>query len=97
MDDGVTGKGRRDRRNRVLKRATIITAISQSEVACVIRNQSAGGAELVVMPEERVPEEFLLYVPVDGVAYRCVLRWRKNDRVGVEFRGTEPKPPFHYG
>lgn len=39
----------------------------------------------------------LLCVPVDGIAYRTVVRWRKSDRVGVEFKGTEPKPKFHYG
>ncbi|RVD67214.1 PilZ domain-containing protein, partial [Mesorhizobium sp. M4A.F.Ca.ET.029.04.2.1] len=37
------------------------------------------------------------YVPVDGVAYRSEVRWRRNDRVGVQFCGTEPKPKLHYG
>ncbi|TIS77003.1 MAG: PilZ domain-containing protein, partial [Mesorhizobium sp.] len=26
-----------------------------------------------------------------------VLRWRRNDRVGVQFTGTLPKPRLHYG
>lgn len=50
-----------------------------------------------VSPDARVPAEFLLYVPVDGVAYRATLRWREKDRVGVQFTGTEPKPKLHYG
>ncbi|WP_352784490.1 hypothetical protein [Mesorhizobium sp. M0643] len=50
------------------------------------------------MPVEAlVPEHFLLYVPTDGVAYRSVLRWRRNDRVGVQFTETVPKPRLHYG
>lgn len=84
-------------RHRVLKGATIIKGISNSEIRCTIRNQHTGGAELNVSAEARVPEGFLLYVPADGIAYRAVLRWRKNDRVGVQFMGTEPKPRLHYG
>lgn len=87
----------RAHRHRVLKGATIITSITASEVPCTIRNQHAAGAELKVPAEASIPAEFLLYVPVDGVAYRCSLRWRKNDRAGVQFMGTESKPRLHYG
>jgi PilZ domain-containing protein len=87
----------RARRQRVLKGGTIITGISNSEVACTLRNQNDGGAELKTGIEARVPDHFLLYVPVDGVAYRCEVRWRRGDRVGVKFSGTEPKPKNHYG
>ncbi|MBZ9815188.1 MULTISPECIES: PilZ domain-containing protein [unclassified Mesorhizobium] len=88
---------RREHRKRVLKGATIITSITNSETTCTIRNQHAAGAELKVPADTRVPAEFLLYVPVDGIAYRCVIRWRKNDRIGVQFTGTESKPKLHYG
>ena len=87
----------RQHRQRVLKRATIILGMNDSEIGCTIRNQHSGGAELTVPPDATVPGEFLLYVPVDGVAYRAVVRWQKKDRVGVQFTGTEPKPRFHYG
>ncbi|WP_181170725.1 PilZ domain-containing protein [Mesorhizobium sp. B2-6-2] len=88
---------RSEHRNRVLKGATIITSITNSETTCTIRNQHADGAELKVPLETRVPAEFLLYVPVDGIAYRCITRWRKNDTIGVQFTGTETKPKLHYG
>lgn len=87
----------REHRARVLKGATIILDVKLSEINCVIRNQNAGGAELKVPIEAVLPEKFLLYVPVDRTAYRVVLRWRRNDRVGVQFVGTEPKPRLHYG
>jgi hypothetical protein len=90
-------ENRRARRQRVLKGGTIITGISNSEVGCTLRNQNEGGAELKTGIEARVPDHFLLYVPVDGVAYRCQVRWRRGDRVGVQFTGTEPKPRTHYG
>jgi hypothetical protein len=34
----------------------------------------------------------LLFVPADGVAYQAVVRWRKKERLGVQFYGTAPKP-----
>ena len=89
--------GRREARRRVLKRATIITGANNSELPCSIKNQSSDGAELVLSPELHVPESFTLYVPLDGVAYECRRRWRKEDRVGVEFIGRASKPARHYG
>jgi hypothetical protein len=87
----------RKHRQRVLKGATIILSINQSEISCTMRNQHDGGAELKVPMDAGIPAEFLLYVPVDGVAYRSVVRWRKNDRIGVQFTGIAPKPKLHYG
>ncbi|RWB14363.1 MAG: PilZ domain-containing protein [Mesorhizobium sp.] len=88
---------RREHRPRVLKGGTIITGFQNSEISCSLRNQHSKGAELRVASDVQIPERFLLYVPVDGMAYRTVVRWRKNERVGVEFVGTEPKPKFQYG
>ncbi|TIM34179.1 MAG: PilZ domain-containing protein, partial [Mesorhizobium sp.] len=42
-------------------------------------------------------DEFLLYVPTDGIAYKAAVRWRREDRIGVMFTGTAPKPHWHYG
>ena len=90
-------KPAREHRRRVLKGASILSGINNSIVQCTIRNMHDKGAELVVPAEARVPQEFLLYVPVDSTAYRATLRWRKLDRCGVQFSGTEPKPYWHYG
>jgi hypothetical protein len=38
----------------------------------------ANGAELKIDIDARVPNEFLLYVPVDGIAYKTVVRWRRE-------------------
>lgn len=97
MTDPEDPAPERERRPRVLKRASILTGITNSEVSCTIRNMHSHGAELIVAPESRVPNEFLLYVPVDGVAYRATVRWRKGVNIGVAFSGTEPKPAWHYG
>jgi hypothetical protein len=87
----------REHRRRVLKGASILSGINNSVVYCTIRNMHSNGAELIVPVEARVPSDFLLYVPADAISYRSTLRWRKLDRCGVSFSGTEPKPHWHYG
>ena len=84
-------------RQRVLKGGSILSGINNSAINCTIRNMHRNGAELRVPLDARIPQEFLLYVPVDGVGYRAFVRWRKLDRVGVAFSGTEPKPSWFYG
>jgi hypothetical protein len=81
----------------VFKGASILNGLKNSEIACVVRNMHTSGAELKVAAEIPVPQEFLLYVPVDGVAYQCALRWRAKDRVGIAILGTAAKPSWHYG
>ena len=65
----------------VLKEATIIAA--GVRIACSVRNQHEQGAELRVAANVKIPERFLLEVPADDMAYRALVRWRRNDRVGV--------------
>ncbi|MBX3576917.1 MAG: PilZ domain-containing protein [Rhizobiaceae bacterium] len=88
---------RQRRRSRVLKAGAILVDVDTSEVRCTLRDQTESGAELRVPIGTAVPAEFLLYVPFDGIAYRSVIRWRAGTRIGVMFRGTEPKPAWHYG
>ncbi len=87
----------REHRKRVLKRASIIIDVDTSEIVCSVRNQTANGAELRVPLGSQAPDEFLLYIPLDRIAYNCAVRWREDDRIGVEFMGTAPKPHWHYG
>ena len=86
----------RVRRQRVLKGAAIVAGDHNSEIACTMRNQSEHGAELTVPLDARVPKSFLLYVPVDGLSYQTVIRWRRQEKLGVSFVGTGPKPRFRY-
>ena len=97
MSEAAKQPADREHRQRVLKSATILLDVNTSEVPCTVRNQTTNGAELRVPIGSHAPGEFLLYIPLDRTAYRCVVRWRRDDRLGVEFTGTEPKPHWHYG
>jgi hypothetical protein len=97
MTDPVGTQDERQRRQRVLKGASILIDVDTSEVTCTIRNMHDSGAELRVPIGAPIPNEFLLYVPADGIGYQATVRWRTADRVGVSFSGTAPKPRWHYG
>lgn len=97
MITSAQSEKRRERRQRVLKGATIVTDVNESEVACMIRNMHSQGAEIRVPADQLVPNEFLLCVSLDKQCYRCRVCWRINDRIGVAFQGTAQKPKWHYG
>ena len=69
-------------RSAVLKDGTIIT--EDATIRCSVRNQHAHGAELRVDPGVVIPERFVLHIPADDARYRAVVRWRKNERLGVQ-------------
>ncbi|CDX16364.1 hypothetical protein LCM4577_30425 [Mesorhizobium sp. LCM 4577] len=73
----------------VLKEATIIA--NGVRIGCSVRNQHEQGAELRVAAGMDIPERFLLEVPADDMAYRALVRWRRNDRVGVALYSNAPK------
>ncbi|TIR63789.1 MAG: PilZ domain-containing protein, partial [Mesorhizobium sp.] len=80
MENPPPDSPRREHRPRVLKGGTIITGFQNSEISCSLRNQHSQGAELRLAADIQIPARFLLYVPVDGIAYKAVVRWRRNDR-----------------
>ena len=73
---------RSDARGIVLKEATIIT--DDARISCSVRNQHVHGAELRVDPGVTIPDRFVLHVPADDANYRAVVRWRRNERLGVQ-------------
>ncbi|MDX8480710.1 PilZ domain-containing protein [Mesorhizobium sp. VK24D] len=73
----------------VLKEATIVTA--DARIRCSVRNQHEHGAELRVGPQMEIPDRFTLVVPDDDAAYRAVVRWRRNERLGVQIFSNSMK------
>jgi hypothetical protein len=57
----------------------------ESKVGCSIRSISAFGAALDVFAYEGVPDEFVLTVTADGRERRCIVIWRKQERIAVAF------------
>ncbi|UCI06409.1 PilZ domain-containing protein [Mesorhizobium sp. B1-1-8] len=89
MEPSEPRKERRlHQRETVFKTATIMT---DPTINCSVRNQHERGAELLVPAESLVPDRFLLKVPADGTIYQAVARWRRRERLGVQFYGVPEK------
>ena len=71
-------------RTRALKSGRIMFNHGSSSIDCTIRNLSANGAKLLVENALGLPDEFLLMC-ADDRNYKCTVRWRKLNEMGVSF------------
>jgi len=72
-------------RQRVKKDATVSLPVENRIVQVKVEDISATGAGLRVDPAARLPAEFDLLLLGEQKLYRVAIRWRKGDRMGVEF------------
>jgi hypothetical protein len=74
---------RNEQRNRVLKAGMI--EFPGGAFSCMVRNLSNGGAALDVPSLAGIPNEFSLYLPIEGMRFSCRSVWRNERRIGVTF------------
>jgi hypothetical protein len=79
---------RRAPRFRTLTAGSIIFDRQLVPMLCAVRDVSKGGARLFLGRPGRVPDEFDLSVPRDGLIYHCRVTWRGSDRLGVAFHAS---------
>jgi len=71
-------------RHRVLKGGSISFGHGAS-IDCQVRNISKTGALLEVETSIGVPDQFTLVIPKDTVSLSSRVKWRRGQRIGVEF------------
>ena len=84
-------RARKDQRRRVLKDGKIVSPTLHGAIDVRIRDLSLSGALLDLEPTMPVPPTFGLLVVSESKVYPAVTRWRRGERVGLEFTGP-PKP-----
>jgi hypothetical protein len=60
-------------------------SFGRSKADCIIRSISACGAALDIAADKKIPDEFALTVIPDGGLRRCIVLWRKEQRIAVAF------------
>jgi two-component system chemotaxis response regulator CheY len=76
---------RRHVRHRVVKGGQLVYAHGASTVECLVRDLSESGARIQVANAQDIPAEIVLSFD-DGRGSRpCVVKWRRNNELGVEF------------
>jgi hypothetical protein len=68
------------------KAGKIVLHHGSSGDICMVSNMSAAGALLLVANAYSLAEQFDLHI--DGYIRRCIARWRRRDRIGVQFKST---------
>ena len=52
---------------------------------CIVSNFSNGGAKIMGLKPDSVPDEFILRISPNCRAQMCHVIWRSNDALGVKF------------
>ncbi|HEV1998886.1 MAG TPA: PilZ domain-containing protein [Xanthobacteraceae bacterium] len=73
-------------RHRTYKAAHIAFLGHAAAIDCVVRNLSDTGASLEVASPMGIPDAFDLMFEGDDSVRRCRVIWRKETKIGVEFR-----------
>ena len=76
---------RRVKRTQMMKSGKIVTADSAVAIDCMVCDLTNLGAGLRVSPEDSVPDCFELVFDSRLFSRTCNVRWRHNERLGVEF------------
>jgi hypothetical protein len=77
-------KDKRDTPHQTVMKAGTIT-FGGSGVDCLVRNMSAGGANLEVESQIGIPSAFDLVIEAEHSNHHCLVVWRKARRIAVAF------------
>jgi hypothetical protein len=76
---------RRVQRTQMIKSGRIVTADSSATIDCIVCDLTNLGAGLRVSPGDYVPDFFELIFDSRLFSRSCQVRWKHNERLGVEF------------
>ncbi len=77
---------REDRRNKTFLGGKIILNHDGSVIDCLVRNKSDKGCQVIVESQHGIPDKFELKIGTTGERLQCVVAWRRNDKIGLEFQ-----------
>jgi hypothetical protein len=73
-------------RHRTSEVGKLILHQRRPDTVCMVRDISPAGGLLFLANAYGLPEEFDLHM--DGYSRRCIARWHRLDRVGVQFKSS---------
>ena len=82
--NAAAGNKRKAKRRDVRRSAKI--SFARRSMTCMVRNVSATGAAIEAANLAEIPDSFQLVMEMETAARRCVVVWRKEKQIGVEFR-----------
>lgn len=80
---------RRKSRLRSLLRGKIRSPRLVAAMDCIVADLSNDGARLRVTGGAAPPDQFQLFIPLDGTLREATVHWRLNEEIGVAFHAAE--------
>ena len=80
-------QARKEPRRKVFKDGKIVSHQLYGAVDVRVRNLSESGALIELQMGTLVPKSFELLIVSTGILHPASRRWRKGDRMGLEFTG----------
>ncbi len=84
----MTQELRESPRRRVIKQAKVVYGNFLFVLECYVRDLSPTGARIKIRDTSEVPDECHLFIPSEYLIYKCVVRWKKDGEIGLEFEGA---------
>ena len=81
------GEGRKEQRKKALKDGKLISADMATMIDVKIRDLSAAGARVETSGPIKLPENLSLLIVSEKLIYGVLIRWRKGNLIGLEFKG----------
>ncbi len=82
----LIGPERRDhQRSRAYKSVKVIYNKNLCVFDAVLRDITAYGGQLEMRLSEFLPERFDIWLAEENVRVPCNVKWRRHDRIGIEF------------
>ena len=85
----MTDERRKTTRHKALKGGTIVFNNGWASFRCTIRNASDRGAMLHVERVLGIPLEFTVVFDDGSVSQECLVKWRNQTTLGVEFKAAD--------
>lgn len=96
VNERIRKESRRKARHQITCAALIL--VDNRVLNCTVSNVSVLGACVLLQTEEKLPDQFLLFLVGGGsVCHKSRLVWRRGLKVGVEFTGTAVEKPLQAG
>lgn len=86
----MSAEYRHEVRQRVFLKGRISFNNGASTMDCLVRDLSPSGARIALSETSTLPEAFDLYIPQKDRTFRSILRWRREDGIGVTFENAAP-------
>jgi hypothetical protein len=85
----MTAEQRKYLRHQAYMHATIVVPGHRTFPTCIVREISPGGARLEVDPNWILPRGFWLFIAGDTSMRYCLVRWREERKVSVDFQADQ--------